>query len=74
MINLRKRPPKTDVRDIPDRVEKLSDKDNDMAVCAVLRWAIRTRSGPTAALRTCQQLGLDMRAALRRARERRRSA
>lgn len=73
-INLRRKPRKTDVREIAERVDEISDHDNDAAVCAVLRWSIRAKAGPTAALETCQQLGLDLRAALRRARERRRNA
>jgi Arc/MetJ family transcription regulator len=66
--NLRKGVGKTDVRDIAERVEEITIDQNDRAVCAVLRSALRTGIGPTSAAQACAALGLDLRAALRRAR------
>ncbi len=60
---------KTDVRDIAERVERITADQNDQAVCRVLRWALRTGAGPTAAAQVCATLGLDLRAALARARQ-----
>lgn len=68
MSNTRKGVARTDVGDIAERVDEITDADNDNAVCAILRWAIRVKAGPTAALDQCNQLGLDLRAALIRAR------
>jgi hypothetical protein len=65
---------KTDVRDIADRVEQLSDADNDKGVCCVLHWATRTKAGPTAVVQACSALGLDLHAALVRARSVNRAA
>jgi hypothetical protein len=71
MKRLRAGPRKTDVRDVADRVDELTDAANDTAVCCVLRWAKRTNAGPTAAVHICSILGLDLRSALTRARTRR---
>jgi hypothetical protein len=68
MRNLRHGVGKTDVRDVAERVEEISDDANDRAVCCVLRWAARTEAGPTAAVQACSTLGLDLLGALRRAR------
>lgn len=68
MRNIRAGIGKIDVRDITERVDEPTTEQNDLAVCAVLRWAIRTDAGPTAARDMCQLLGLDLLAALRRAR------
>lgn len=61
---------KTDVRDIAERVDDITVDQNDHAVCSVLRWALRTGAGPTAAAQVCATLGLDLRGALARARAR----
>jgi hypothetical protein len=63
-----KGPRKADVRDVGGRVDEMTDLENDNAVCAVLRWAVRTKAGPSAALSVCQTVGVDLVAALRRAR------
>jgi hypothetical protein len=63
--NLRKGVGKTDVRDVAERVAEITERDNDAAVRAVVRWALRVHIGPT-----CEILGLDLRGALTRARRR----
>lgn len=64
---------KPDVREIVDRVEEITPETHDLAVQAVLRWAARNKNGPTVALDMCKSLGLDMRAALIRARVKRKA-
>jgi hypothetical protein len=74
MRNLRNGIGKTDVRDVAGRVEETTDNDNDAAVCCVLRAATRSKTGPTAAVQACAALGLDLHAALIRARTNREAA
>lgn len=54
-----------DVRDIAARVEATSLDANDKVVRYVLRWALRVHIGPL-----CDSLGLDLKGALARARDR----
>lgn len=74
MRNLRNGIGKTDVRDVAGRVEEITDESNDAMVCCVLRWAARSKAGPTEAVKTCSSLGLDLHGALVRARAVNRSA
>jgi hypothetical protein len=74
MRNLRNGIGKTDVRDVAGRVEEITHEDNDAAVCCVLRWASRSKAGPTAAVQECSTLGLDLHGALVRARAANRAA